>query len=135
MNARLFLYSFGIWFILVIFAILNGAIRNAVYKPKLGELPAHQISTVIMVCIILLVVYLFIKKIKIDFTKTDLILIGVFWLFLTIVFEFIFGHYVMGNSWEVLFADYKIHKGRLWSLVLITTLIAPYFIGKILKRK
>jgi hypothetical protein len=33
------------WFILVVAAILNGAIREAVYKNSLGELHAHQLST------------------------------------------------------------------------------------------
>ena len=34
-----------VWFVLVIVAIINGAIRNEVYKDALGDLRAHQLST------------------------------------------------------------------------------------------
>ncbi|MGQ9625254.1 MAG: hypothetical protein ACUVT9_07815 [Candidatus Bathycorpusculaceae bacterium] len=47
------------------------------------------------------------------------------------MFEFIAGHYVFGNSWEKLLADYNLLEGRLWSLVLLTILIAPYIANKL----
>ena len=78
--------------------------------------------------------HLFISNLKINYTETDLLLIGAFWTILTILFEFGFGHYVIGHSWSKLFADYNILKGRVWSLVLLTTFIAPSLIGYILKR-
>lgn len=36
------------WFGMMALAIINGGIRDVVYKPYVGELPAHQISTVIL---------------------------------------------------------------------------------------
>ncbi|NUM78602.1 hypothetical protein HUU40_29940, partial [candidate division KSB1 bacterium] len=33
------------WFVLMIAAIINGALREAVYKNSLGDLRAHQLST------------------------------------------------------------------------------------------
>jgi hypothetical protein len=51
--------------------------------------------------------------------------IGLLWTALTLAFEFLAGHYLFGNSWESLAADYNIAKGRLWILVPLTTLIAP----------
>jgi len=94
----------------------------------------HVISTVIFICVILVVTYLFLSNLKINYTKTDLLLIGALWLILTILFEFVFGHYVMGHSWNRLFADYNILKGRVWSFVLLTTFIAPLLIGSILQK-
>jgi hypothetical protein len=35
------------WFGLLVIAIINGAIRDFVYKPYLGDLIAHQVSTAI----------------------------------------------------------------------------------------
>lgn len=128
------LYALGIWFILVVAAILNGTFRESFITPKVGEHAGHVISTIIFICVILAVTYLFISNLKIDYTKTDLLLIGAFWLILTILFEFGFGHYVAGHSWDRLFADYNILKGRVWSLVLLTTFIAPLLIGYILKK-
>ena len=51
---------------------------------------------------------------------------GAIWFCLTITFEFAAGHYVFGNPWEKLLADYNILEGRIWSLVLLTILLAPY---------
>lgn len=36
------------WFGMMILAIINGGIRDFLYKPYLGDLAAHQISTVIL---------------------------------------------------------------------------------------
>ena len=49
---------------------------------------------------------------------------------ITVAFEFLFGRYVDGKSWEYLLADYNIFKGKLWILVIITSLTAPYLIKK-----
>ncbi|AMM40951.1 conserved hypothetical protein, membrane [Candidatus Desulfofervidus auxilii] len=134
METKIFLYALGIWFILVVAAILNGAFRESFITSKVGEQVGHVISTVIFICVILVVTYLFLSNLKINYTKTDLLLIGALWLILTILFEFVFGHYVMGHSWNRLFADYNILKGRVWSFVLLTTFIAPLLIGSILQK-
>ena len=134
MERKIFLYALGIWFILVVAAILNGAFRESFITSKVGEQVGHVISTVIFICVILVVTYLFLSNLKINYTKTDLLLIGALWLILTILFEFVFGHYVMGHSWNRLFADYNILKGRVWSFVLLTTFIAPLLIDSILPK-
>ena len=36
------------WFGMMILAILNGGLRDVLYKPRVGDLVAHQISTVIL---------------------------------------------------------------------------------------
>ena len=114
MGIKIYLYALGIWLIFIVAGILNGVFRESFITPKVGEHTGHIL--------------------KINYTKTDLLLIGAFWTMLTILFEFGFGHYVMGHSWSKLFADYNILKGRVWSLVLLTTFIAPLLIGYILKR-
>jgi hypothetical protein len=35
------------------------------------------------------------------------------------------GHYVLGAPWPRLLADYDVIHGRIWILVLITTVTAP----------
>jgi len=134
MGTMILLYALGIWLIFVVAGILNGVFRESFITPEVGEHAGHVISTIILICVILAVTYLFISNSKINYTRTDLLLIGAFWLMLTILFEFGFGHYVIGHSWSKLFADYNILKGRVWSLVLLTTFIAPLLIGFILRR-
>ena len=126
--------ALGVWILLATLAIINGTIRTFLILPALGEQAAHVTGTVIYLLLQFAVIYFFIKKNSIIGMK-ELISIGLFWLFLTIAFEFIFGHYVMNHPWEKLFADYNILKGRLWILVLLNNLIAPLICGKYLMRK
>ena len=130
---KIYVQAVGIWVLMLILAIINGIMRNGVYGPRIGnELLAHQISTVTIIIMFLSVMYIFFKWTSAEYTKKDLVAIGVLWVVLTIGFEFIFGHYIMGNPWSKLFHDYNILEGRVWSLVLLTTLVGPYFVGKYL---
>ncbi len=134
MGVKIFLWAFGVWLICVVLAILNGTLRNSFITPKVGEHAGHVISTIILIIIIFIVTYIFIKNLKIDYSTIDLLLIGAFWLILTVTFEFIFGHYVVSHPWSKLLADYNILKGRVWSFVLLTNLFAPLLLGSLLKK-
>jgi hypothetical protein len=57
--------------------------------------------------------------------------VGLIWLGMTVIFEFVFGHYVIGHPWRKLFHDYNLLEGRVWVLVLIWTTIAPLLFYKI----
>ena len=117
------------WLGLVLIGILNGAIRTFVYGPIMSELTAHQISSVTGIILIGLATWLLSLKRKIQ-SERQAIAVGSIWLVLTIIFEFIFGHYVMGHPWSRLLYDYNLLEGRIWSLVLFFTTIAPYVIYK-----
>ncbi len=132
LETKVLLYSLGIWLLLLVLAIINAGIREALYKPKLGDNLGHAISSVIAIGYTLIITYFFVDYIKVSATKIDFLLIGTLWLTLTVVFEFGFGHYVMGHSWEYLLADYNIFKGRLWSLVLLAMFVSPLFWGFII---
>jgi len=132
MDMKMITVTFGTWFLFMILAIINAGIRNGVYKPIVGDLVAHQISTFILIIIILVVTYLVLSYSNLKLSGSEAVLIGATWLILTIVFEFIAGLYVFGNSWEKLYVDYNILKGRVWSLVLITTFFAPYISKRLL---
>jgi hypothetical protein len=119
-----------VWFVLVIVAIINGTIRNEVYKDFLGDLRAHQLSTLTGIILFGLVIWGFTRLWKIPSAQQAWI-IGFMWLGMTIIFEFIFGHYVMGHPWSKLLHDYNIFQGRVWILVLICTTIAPYVFYKL----
>ena len=136
MNKKIILYlkAFGIWIILAVSAILVATIRNGVLLPQFGEQTAHQIGTLLFLILQFLIIYLFVKRIKLTETYIALF-IGIFWLVLTIIFEFLFGHFVIGHSWEKLFADYNIFKGRLWLLVLLNNVIAPIISSKIIRKQ
>ena len=133
MEASIFLYAPAIWLGLVIAAILNASLRNALITPKWGEQAGHVASTVSFIGIIFLVTYLFLSNLKSGYSTADLLLVGLMWLALTIAFEFAFGRFVMGHPWSKLLADYNVLKGRVWVLVLAATFAAPIVIGSALR--
>lgn len=132
MDTKLIIITLGVWFIFVILAIINGGIRDRYFKPYVGDLTAHKISTIIFIVAILIVTYLILKFSNLKLSDSEAIIIGAIWLLLTIFFEFIAGHYIFGNSWEKIVGDYNIFKGRIWSFVLLITFIAPYLTNKLL---
>ncbi len=123
-----------LWFAFPFVAIINGILREATYKKLVGDLPAHQISTAIGIILFGIIFYLIFKKWKIESAK-QAIFVGLIWLGLTILFEFGFGHYIMGNPWEKLLHDYTLAEGRVWSLFLLWITIAPYVFYKIFNSK
>jgi hypothetical protein len=126
--------SMQVWLALAALAIVNGILRNAVYRPVVGDLLAHHLSSVIFMTVILIVTYLFLRNTP-PIPEEESWNVGAVWVIATVAFEFIFGHYVFGNSWAKLFADYNLFAGRIWSLVLLAMLSAPYVVGVYLAKR
>lgn len=127
---KIYLQAIVIWVLFVFVAIFNGSIRQFLIAPKVSELTAHQISCFTGITMFFLVMFLWLRTTGASYTGNNLIVIGVSFLIATIIFEFIFGHYIMGNSWAKLLHDYNFLEGRLWSLVLAWTTMGPYVIAK-----
>lgn len=113
------------WVGLVVLAILNGILRQEVYGKDMSELSAHQLSTLIGLILFAIYIWVLTGIFPIESSRQAL-LIGGLWLLMTVLFEFIFGHYVIGHPWNKLLHDYNLSQGRVWVLVLIWTAIAPY---------
>jgi hypothetical protein len=133
MDQKLIIITVGTWFLFMVLAIINAILRNEVYKPIIGDLRAHQLSTIIFMALILIVTYLVLRFFNLKLSIQQSILIGIIWLVLTVCFEFLAGHYVFGNSWEHLIQDYNILEGRIWSLVLLTIVFAPFISNRLLE--
>ena len=121
------------WFAFPFVGILNGTLRELTYKNFVGDLPAHQISTITGIIFFGIIFYFIFRKWKIESTK-HAIFIGLIWLGLTILFEFGFGHYIMGNSWSKLLHDYNLAEGRVWGLFLVWVTVAPFIFYMIFNR-
>jgi hypothetical protein len=129
MNNTFLLYGLIPWFVLLFLGILNGLARDYLYKNKIGELRAHQLSSFIFAVLILFITYIFLKIVPVTYSIEDLEFLGLLWVFLTIGFEFIFGHFIMKNSWKELLNDYNVLNGRIWIMVLLVLLSAPYLVN------
>lgn len=113
------------WPGMVILAIINGLIREKVYGPSMSELSAHQLSSFIAIILFGLYIYVLTGLFAIK-SAGQAWMIGGIWLVMTIIFEFLFGHYVAGHAWSKLLHDYNLLQGRVWLLVLAWTTVAPY---------
>ena len=120
----MFRRAVAIWCLLLVVASINGALRQAVLIPRTGDVLGRIISTLLLSGFVLLLTWLTIRWIG-PRTGQEAWRVGVTWLLLTLAFEFFAGRYLFHNSWSNLLADYNVFRGRIWVLVLITTLAAP----------
>ena len=112
------------WIPMVLIAVLNGMVREYFFAQNLNELHAHQLSTATLILFLGIYIWALAQFQKFE-SFTQALMIGLLWLGLTVSFEFIFGHYVMGHGWNRLLHDYNISAGRIWVLVLVWIAVAP----------
>lgn len=124
-----------IWLILAVVAVTAGVVREAFLTPRVGALAAHQVGTGVVVAAFALVTWKTVRWIVPDLERGRLVALGVGWTALTVVFEFAFGHWIVGHPWSRLLADYDLTAGRLWALVLLTMLVAPAILGGLRRRR
>jgi hypothetical protein len=126
-----FVNAFGVWLVMLVAAFINGAIRELLIVPRIGEQVGHFLSVFVLSGVIFGITYLFISAFG-PLPARMLLGVGLFWLVLSLLFEFGFFHYVMHAPWSKLLADYNIFRGRLLSVVWLTMLFAPLLCGKLL---
>jgi uncharacterized membrane protein len=126
------------WFVLLILAFFNAAVREATYKPLLtpyiGSL-AHQISSITGILLFFVAIYVFLKKTKADYSQKDLVFAGLLWIFMTILFETAMNVFVRQLSFQQVLQTYYFWEGETWVFVLLSLLVSPQIIFKLIKRK
>jgi apolipoprotein N-acyltransferase len=122
------------WVLMIPVAILNGIFRESVIRPRVGELRAHQLSVVTGSTGFVALVYALWRGEAGRIEDRDLFRMGAAWVVATIIFEFGFGHYLRGFSWEELLHDYNIGAGRLWVVVLLVILFSPLIAKRLTTR-
>jgi uncharacterized membrane protein YozB (DUF420 family) len=120
----MWLRAAAVWFAILGVAFINGGVRVALLIPRLGDLPAHAISSISLSVAILAAAWLSIGWIGVSRAAAAW-RVGLLWVGMTLAFEFLAGHYIFGSSWARLLEDYNIFEGRIWLLVVATTLLAP----------
>lgn len=113
-----------LWLPMLVIAIGNGALRELLIKKYVNDHTAHQISTVTLLLLFALYIFMIIKKFP-PASSSQALLIGFTWLLLTLVFEFGFG-LAGGNPFQSLLGEYNLFKGKLWILVPLWVTIAPW---------
>ena len=128
----LFFKTAMLWFIIAVFAIGNGILRESVFVPYFGETVALPLSGITLSIIIFALTYLMFGLIgkKEDYVYLT---IGIQWVAMTLIFEFVFGHYILKKSWIELFQVFNVLEGNLFLVALITSLVSPLLVSRIKK--
>lgn len=121
--------SLIVWLGILVLAIANGALREAILSPKLGQMSGIVVSGVLLSILIVAIAYLALPWLGVKGPR-QLVAIGLVWLVLTLIFEFSFG-IIQGKSLAVLLEAYTFKDGNIWPLVLLVTTAAPYIAAKL----
>jgi hypothetical protein len=117
--------------LMAVVAVLNGVFRETALIPRTGEYEGHVASTALLVAAILAISYMYFTSTEADYTRRELLLIGVTWTVLTVGFEFLVG-YAEQTPVEETLGQYDVFAGQVWIAVPLTLLTAPLLFGAVL---
>lgn len=121
--------ALAVWLLILLLAVTNGVLRESVFLPAFG-LPAEMLVSGLVLCaLILIVTYLALPWLAVHKRKQQWAL-GMFWLVLTLCFEFSFAA-LQGKTLPDVLAAYTFTDGNLWPLVLIVTALAPWLMSRL----
>lgn len=120
----LLLKATAIWLLILVLAVLNGWLREAVLLPSVGKPLAFVLSGVLLSVCIVVVSLVFVPRLD-RLRAAQSLNLGLLWLVLTLVFEFGFGRLIQSRPWPELLEAYTFKDGNIWPLVLVVTFFAP----------
>jgi hypothetical protein len=120
----------AVWLLVMAVEFVHGTARWNFLRPHVGDFRSGQIGVFTGTLLILLVVY-FCEPWLSARSSGERLGIGLFWVALTLVFEFSFGHYVIHRSWESLGAEYNLLHGGLMPIGLAVFGLSPWMMNKL----
>jgi hypothetical protein len=129
-SASVWLKGGALWLAILGLAILNGALREKLLIPAAGSIAGQVISGAILSFCILIVAFLAAPWYG-PLVSRQWLLLGFFWLLLTVVFEFSFGRFALHKTWTELFAAYTFRGGNIWPIVLLVAFLSPWLAARI----
>ncbi len=116
--------AFLAWLIIIGVETVHGILRTLLLQPVVGDFRARQISVFTGSVLIFGVPYIFIHWIQAN-NRTELILVGLMWVLLTVIFEIVLGCLVLGLPCTRVTEDYNLSEGGLLGLGLLFVAAAP----------
>ncbi|WP_298716159.1 hypothetical protein [uncultured Oceanisphaera sp.] len=133
MILKITIKAFVLWLVILVLAIINGGLREALLVPVMGNALALTLSGVLLSVLILAVACLTLPWLG-RLPAAGYAAIGIGWLCLTLLFEFGFGYLIQGKSWAQLVEAYTFRDGNLWPIVLLVVASAPCVAARIRQR-
>ena len=120
----------GVWFVILLAAFANGALRELILVPALGSMSAQLASGLLLSVAVVAIAVLSAPWFG-NTNSTQALLIGVLWVGLTLAFEFGFGLLVQRKSLSTMLSAYTFKDGNLWPVVVVVTGLAPLVAARI----
>ncbi|MCC5809057.1 MAG: hypothetical protein JJU06_01690 [Ectothiorhodospiraceae bacterium] len=117
------------WCLIVPLAVLNGVLREALLEPLLGTTAGYALSGMLLSLCIFLVALGAVPRLAIH-QSSGYWLVGLYWLVLTMAFEFTLG-FLLRTPPEQMLAQYTFADGNLWPIVLAVVVISPRLAARI----
>ena len=130
MTTSAWLKTVALWSLILVLAILNGAVREKALVPALGSFAGLLASGVIL-CVGIFIVALLAAPWYGPLASRQWLLVGLVWLLLTLVIEFGFGRLAQDKTWTELLEAYAFRGGNIWPLVLLAAFISPWLAARI----
>ncbi|KPK73740.1 MAG: hypothetical protein AMJ84_01630 [Acidithiobacillales bacterium SM23_46] len=127
---RVTLKALVAWLGILTLAIANGGFREGLLLPALGRFVAQVLSGIMLASFIFLAALVAVRWIG-RLRAAQYWTVGLYWLVLTLVFEFGFGLWVQHKDWSELLAAYTFQGGNIWPVVLLATLVAPWVAARV----
>ena len=121
--------SLEVWLFVALAAMMNGMFRSLFLVPRLGDHAAHVLSVLMLMIFVLVLSSVLVNRFLKEYVNSDLFLIGVVWVSMSVSVDFLFEYFVMDVPWKVFLHDYDLFSGRIWLLVLVTEFIGPWFMA------
>jgi len=117
------------WLLIMLVAIANGIAREALLEPVFGPAIALPLSGILLAMIILLASWLLAPWFGRARASTWFA-IGALWVVLTLLFEYLFGHFVAGMPWREISRVFDVASGNLFLLALLSAALSPWLAAR-----
>ena len=131
MNARLLKTATRVWLMEILVSGFNFfVLMNLVYEPRVGVLAAHQIGMSSRIAYVFVFAYFLLRFVK-EYDTRDLVHVGILWLGLTLIFEWV-GSLAIGRPVEEILVGWNIFAGYMWPYVLLAYALSNLIVGMVL---
>ncbi|MEO8018240.1 MAG: hypothetical protein ABI769_10530 [Pseudomonadota bacterium] len=118
-----------VWMLIMLVETGHGVVREVFIAPVIGGFRARQIG-VLIGCILIFIIALLTARWMNAKTPRNQLMVGAFWVALTLCFEFALGR-ATGASWARILSDYNPMHGGLMLLGLAFMFCTPWLTRRI----
>ena len=123
-----------VWIGFVAVAVIADIGQSVFVAPNYGLYNGHLTSAIVLNVFVLGTTWFYLHRQHVHVSKTQLLSIGMLWVFMTCLFEFgsrqfMADRYVMRFLVELVMDDHNTFGGRFWQEVLLVQLVGPLLVG------